>query len=255
MSDNEDWSSDEDTFGSPLKAKGELKKSYNFFHDTGKPTLEWALDLGMSELKEELAARDITNMKGSKEDLMQRLELYVLPRHSGADVLRRFYMAWVIRFMRICHELQVKNDAATMMQVLFRANALRTKDESAVYTWGYGRNGQLGHASQRDELQPRRLMPFHKEVVQIMVAGASHTLALTEKGLYHWGASLTVVTPRDKCEVEKNWRPTLVPLTNIPLPPPTLGKPPAPRVKALCVGESHCCLISEAGALYTWGEV
>ncbi|XP_029986375.1 probable E3 ubiquitin-protein ligase HERC3 [Sphaeramia orbicularis] len=65
--------------------------------------------------------------------------------------------------------------------------AVLTKD-GAVFTFGSGQHGQLGHNSFRDELRPRLVAEFWGSKVTQVACGRHHTLALTEsKKIYSFG--------------------------------------------------------------------
>jgi hypothetical protein len=60
----------------------------------------------------------------------------------------------------------------------------------ALYTWGYGEYGRLGHRDTASRLVPT-LVAWHSlgcERVAMAACGASHTAVVTESGrLYTWG--------------------------------------------------------------------
>lgn len=65
--------------------------------------------------------------------------------------------------------------------------AILTKD-GAVFTFGSGRHGQLGHNSFKDELQPRLVAELWGSKVTEVACGRQHTLVLTEsQKMYSFG--------------------------------------------------------------------
>nr|XP_040019686.1 probable E3 ubiquitin-protein ligase HERC4 isoform X1 [Gasterosteus aculeatus aculeatus] len=65
--------------------------------------------------------------------------------------------------------------------------AILTKN-AAVFTFGSGQYGQLGHNSFRDELRPRLVAELWGAKVAMIACGRNHTLALTEsKRVYSFG--------------------------------------------------------------------
>jgi len=51
--------------------------------------------------------------------------------------------------------------------------------DGAVYTWGGGKYGQLGHGDANDQLVPKRVEALQDSVVTQVVCGAWHTMALS----------------------------------------------------------------------------
>lgn len=61
-------------------------------------------------------------------------------------------------------------------------------ESGAVYTWGYGGDGRLGHGDQADMLVPKRLDRLSDERIVQVVCGELHTAALTDDGrVFTWG--------------------------------------------------------------------
>ena len=62
----------------------------------------------------------------------------------------------------------------------------------ALFTWGSGENGQLGHGDTADELAPRRVdaLYFQGDWVVAVAAGSAHSLAVTrDGGVFGWGVA------------------------------------------------------------------
>jgi len=59
----------------------------------------------------------------------------------------------------------------------------------ALYTWGYGGSGRLGHGDEEDRHRPARVRALRKHRVSCVAAGTHHTLVCTKKGgaLYTFG--------------------------------------------------------------------
>ena len=62
-------------------------------------------------------------------------------------------------------------------------------DEGALYTWGNGEGGRLGHGDEDPKLVPVRVAgALGGKCVVAASAGDSHTADVTEEGeLYTWG--------------------------------------------------------------------
>ena len=68
-----------------------------------------------------------------------------------------------------------------------RHNLALTAD-GAVWSWGGGDLGQLGHGDQQDQLLPKKVEAFAGQRVVAVSAGGSHSLALTADGdVFTWG--------------------------------------------------------------------
>jgi len=61
------------------------------------------------------------------------------------------------------------------------AHSLALCSQGAVWSWGWGRWGQLGHGDQSKQLSPRRIATLTAPVVQV-AAGGAHSLALGADG-------------------------------------------------------------------------
>ena len=58
----------------------------------------------------------------------------------------------------------------------------------ALFSWGYGGFGRLGHGDEWIQLRPKRVEALSKEQVVSVSAGGAHSLALTAGGaLYSCG--------------------------------------------------------------------
>lgn len=64
--------------------------------------------------------------------------------------------------------------------------AITTKND--VYSWGYGKNCQLGQTDDRHQHVPRRIQALQKKKVIQVAAGYEHSVACTKTGeVYTWG--------------------------------------------------------------------
>ena len=60
--------------------------------------------------------------------------------------------------------------------------------DGAVWSWGYGGLGQLGHGDQQDQLLPKKVEALAGQSVIAVSAGAMHGLAVTAEGaVWSWG--------------------------------------------------------------------
>lgn len=69
------------------------------------------------------------------------------------------------------------------------AHSLAVCVQGAVWSWGWGRYGQLGHGDELAQLTPRRIDALRKPIAQV-AAGSAHSLALGADGMvYSFGRS------------------------------------------------------------------
>ena len=116
---------------------------------------------------------------------------------------------------------------------------LAVTDTGAVFSFGFSRDGALGHGSLESEVLPRRievLTQTRRRFVAI-AAGDLHALALTEEGeLYGWGAG----------DANGHGREERTPQRVAAL----IGQ----RIKLVYAQISASCAVTEKGELYTWGR-
>lgn len=51
-----------------------------------------------------------------------------------------------------------------------------------VYSWGYGKNYQLGQQDDRNQAVPKRIQLFNKQQIIMVSSGKEFTVALSKKG-------------------------------------------------------------------------
>ena len=60
--------------------------------------------------------------------------------------------------------------------------------DGAVWSWGDGGSGRLGHGDQQDQLLPKKVETLAGQLVVAVLAGGGHSLALTADGaVWSWG--------------------------------------------------------------------
>jgi alpha-tubulin suppressor-like RCC1 family protein len=65
---------------------------------------------------------------------------------------------------------------------------LAVTTKGAVYSWGRGTTGQLGHGDLSDRFTPKLLEALQRESVTLIACGAAHALAMNDTGeMYAWG--------------------------------------------------------------------
>ena len=68
-------------------------------------------------------------------------------------------------------------------------HSLALTADGAVWSWGFGGHGQLGHGDQQHQLLPKKVEAFAGQRVVAVSAGEQHSLALTSDGArWSWGS-------------------------------------------------------------------
>jgi alpha-tubulin suppressor-like RCC1 family protein len=128
-------------------------------------------------------------------------------------------------------------------------------EAGAVYSFGFG-DGRLGHGQREEEdgvYLPKRIEALDGIYVTTVAAGRSHALALTRCGqVYSWGPVYKPDHPElgrgngsgdgDDIDYDHYSKPELITAL--------LDE----RVRAIAAGSCISCAVTEAGALYTWGD-
>ena len=71
-------------------------------------------------------------------------------------------------------------------------HSLAATADGAVWSWGDGRCGQLGHGDEQDQLLPKAVEAFAGRRVVTLSAGEDHSLALAADGaIFTWGKGET----------------------------------------------------------------
>jgi alpha-tubulin suppressor-like RCC1 family protein len=145
-----------------------------------------------------------------------------------------------------------RNDGAAGGRVSMAAGgfefSVAVLETGAVYSWGYGDDGQLGHSAWDGGCcTPTRIAQedFGGEGVVMVACGTIHAAAVTESGkLFTWGDSEDGALGRNGEAPSESGRPRLVPADS-------LGHEAI--VMASC-GEAHTCAVTETGKLWVWGK-
>jgi RCC1 and BTB domain-containing protein len=109
----------------------------------------------------------------------------------------------------------------------------------AVFTWGGGKNGRLGHNDEQTRTIPCRVARLPK--AHKIFCGYHITAAITDNGLYTWGwgehGQLGQGSLDDSCVPKK------VVFDDSDL-----------SIAQLACGDRHCLVRTESGDVYTWGS-
>jgi hypothetical protein len=115
---------------------------------------------------------------------------------------------------------------------------LAVTDAGAVFSFGYGGHGGLGHGSLKSVVLPRRIEALVETGRRfVAVAAENHALALTEEGqVYGWGS-----WPANGHGQEQHTPQRVVALLD-------------EQVKLVYARGNSSCAVTEKGELYTWGR-
>ena len=120
-------------------------------------------------------------------------------------------------------------------------HSLALTADGAVWSWGGGASGKLGHGDEQERLLPNKIEAFADQRVVAVSAGGEHSLALTADGsVWSWGAGSHGQLGHG--DTQGQWQPkkveTLAGQSNI----------------AVSAGGDHNIALTADGAIFTWGE-
>jgi len=121
------------------------------------------------------------------------------------------------------------------------SHSLAITADGAVWSWGAGGNGRLGHGDQQEQLLPKKVEALAGQRVVAVAAGWSHSLAITADGaLWSWGfggrGRLGHGDEQDQ------------------LLPKKVEALAGRRVIAVSAGDVHSIVITADGAVFAWGQ-
>ena len=118
-------------------------------------------------------------------------------------------------------------------------------EDGNVYSWGYGKDGALGHQDYENVSHPQKIKYFEENKIKIIKieSGDYFTMALCNQGkIYTWGQNnygqLGLGKVSQQIKVNK---PTKVNFSN------------KTQVKEIFAGEDHCACITEDAEGFVWG--
>ena len=118
-------------------------------------------------------------------------------------------------------------------------HSLALTARGAVWSWGNGRNGQLGHGDELMQWLPKHIVAMKKKVVALS-AGFVHSLAVTVGGAaYSWGRG------RNGHLGHGNWEDQRLPKHIAAL---------SEGVVAVSASGSHSLAMTASGAVWSWGQ-
>ena len=112
----------------------------------------------------------------------------------------------------------------------------------AVWSWGEGNFGCLGHGDEQDQPLPKKIEAFAGQRVVAVSAGEYHSLAITADGaVFTWGKGEDASLGHGED------------LSNQLLPKKVEALADQ-RVVAVSAGDAHSLAITADGAVFTWGK-
>ena len=113
--------------------------------------------------------------------------------------------------------------------------------DGAVWSWGDGGRGQLGHGDLQNQLLPKKIEALTGQRVVAVSAGIRHSLARTADGtVWSWGDGEDGMLGHGD---EQNQ-----------LLPKKVEAFADQRVVAVSAGEDHSLAITADGAVWSWGD-
>ena len=119
-------------------------------------------------------------------------------------------------------------------------HSLALTADGAVWSWGYGGRGRLGHGDQQDQLLPKKIEAFVGQRVVAVSAGGAHSLILTADGsVWSWGNGVYGLLGHGDRQRQ--------------LLPKKIEAFAGQRVVAVSAGERHSLALTADGAVWSWG--
>ena len=120
-------------------------------------------------------------------------------------------------------------------------HSLAITADGAVWSWGAGGEGRLGHVDQQGQLLPKQVEAWVDRRVVAVSAGDDHNLAITVNGaVWSWGYGASGQLGHG------NRRRKLL--------PKKVDSIAGQRVVAVSAGESHSLALTADGAVFAWGK-
>jgi E3 ubiquitin-protein ligase HERC2 len=120
-------------------------------------------------------------------------------------------------------------------------HALFLTSYGKIFSWGNGGNGRLGLNDLNDRTEACLISSLTEETITAVTCGASHSLALTQKGwIYSWGKNT-----QGQCghgHLDDTLKPTLVKKLTDKAP-----------ILQIAAGWEHSLVLSFEGKMYSWG--
>jgi len=113
--------------------------------------------------------------------------------------------------------------------------------DGAVWSWGNGAYGRLGHGDWQEQLLPKKVEAFAGQRVVAVSAGESHSLAITADGaVWSWGGGDYGKLGHGDQQSQ--------------LLPKKIEAFAGQRVVAVSAGEYHSLALTAGGSVWSWGD-
>ncbi|GLD93432.1 hypothetical protein PINS_up002024 [Pythium insidiosum] len=124
------------------------------------------------------------------------------------------------------------------------SHVLARTSEGALYTWGRGDEGQLGHGDRLSTAQPRLVQALASHHVEQICAGRSHSVAVTSDGVvFTWGSNEDGALGRNGSSVDDM-------VSAEPRPVEAL---PKGRILQVDCGSRHTIVLMADHRVFAWG--
>jgi len=121
------------------------------------------------------------------------------------------------------------------------SHSLAITADGAVWSWGWGGYGMLGHGDQQNQLLPKKIEAFAGRRVVAVSAGHMHSLAITADGAaWSWGTGGCGKLGHGDQQSQ--------------LLPKKIEAFAGLRVVAVSVGHDHSLALTADGAVWSWGD-
>ena len=121
-----------------------------------------------------------------------------------------------------------------------RGHSLALTADGAVWSWGDGYFGQLGHGDKQEQLLPKMVEALAGQRVVAVSAGSLQSLALTSDGaVWSWGDGCTGQLGHGDQQEQ--------------LLPKKIEALAGPRVVAVSAGNAHSLSLTADGSVWSWG--
>ncbi|XP_074862628.1 RCC1 domain-containing protein 1 isoform X4 [Carettochelys insculpta] len=124
--------------------------------------------------------------------------------------------------------------------VLGHEHAALLGPAGAVYTWGSGRHGQLGHGALEAASEPRLVEALHGVPMRDVAAGGWHSISVS-------GAAELMSASAEAAQR------AAADFISIQAFPALLDLPEGAEVSKVSCGSRHTAAVTRTGVLYTWG--
>ncbi|KAH7441352.1 hypothetical protein KP509_03G034500 [Ceratopteris richardii] len=120
-------------------------------------------------------------------------------------------------------------------------HSLALSVDGQVFSWGWGKYGQLGHGSSNNEHNPLQVKALADQMIIQIVGGGDHTLALNnEKQVLAWGRG--------------HWGQTGLGTLSDVHTPTQVHLPEGELVIQASAGVRHSVVFTESGKIFGWGD-